>query len=99
MIEKFTIKFCGAATEVTGSMHLLLDAGAYQGPDSKKKKIKLKLFEKPISLLYSGDLGGANFSLHLEPKPPKSCDYLIIESTYGNRTLAKTQQDILEKLK
>ncbi len=45
MIEKFTIKFCGAATEVTGSMHLLslgnilvlLDAGSYQGPGSERK--------------------------------------------------------------
>ena len=216
MIKKFTIKFCGAATEVTGSMHLLtlgdililLDAGAYQGSGSQEKnsdklpfnpqkvkyiflthahldhvgrlpilckegfqgqiiatgstkeialrvledslKIQLQerktplfsekdlenvrnqfttvesetsvwedvdkklrvrflpaehilgsvsiLFEKPVSLLYTGDLGGANSSLHIEPKPPKSCVYLVIESTYGNRTLAKTQQDILEKL-
>lgn len=45
MSSPITIQFCGAACEVTGSMHLLtiegtkilLDAGAFQGTDAKDK--------------------------------------------------------------
>ena len=56
------------------------------------------LFETPISLLYTGDLGGESSSLHMVPKPPEKCDYLIIESTYGNRALEKSRKDVLKRL-
>jgi len=217
MSSPITIQFCGAACEVTGSMHLLtmndkkllLDAGAFQGTDAKdknsaplafdpaeidyiflthahydhtgrlpmlcqrgfkgeiittpatreitfrimddslriqkeegeellfteddvkkakslfvplnedypqwqddEKKIKIKfipsehilgsssiLIEEPVSLLYTGDIGGGSSSLHSIPKPPAACDYLIIESTYGNRNLEKSHIEILSQLK
>ncbi len=80
--------------------------------ESDDKKIKVKfipsehilgsasiLIEKPISLLYTGDLGGGTSSLHSIPRPPSTCDYLVIESTYGNRELEKTHNDILNQLK
>jgi metallo-beta-lactamase family protein len=217
MSSPITIQFCGAACEVTGSMHLLtindkkilLDAGAFQGTDAKdknsaplafdpaeidyiflthahydhtgrlpmlcqrgfkgeiittpatreitfrimddslriqkeegeellfteddvkkakslffplnedypqwqddEKKIKIKFIpsehilgsssiciEEPVSLLYTGDIGGGSSSLHSIPKPPDTCDYLIIESTYGNRSLEKSHIEILSQLK
>jgi metallo-beta-lactamase family protein len=217
MSSPITIQFCGAACEVTGSMHLLtiddkeilLDAGAFQGTDAKdknsaplafnpaeidyiflthahydhtgrlpmlcqrgfkgeiittpatkeitfrimddslriqkeegeelsfseddvkkakslfvpvnedypqwqddEKKIKVKFIpsehilgsssifiEEPVSLLYTGDIGGGSSSLHSIPKPPATCNYLIIESTYGNRTLEKSHSEILSQLK
>jgi metallo-beta-lactamase family protein len=217
MSSPITIQFCGAACEVTGSMHLLtiddkkilLDAGAFQGMDAKDKnsaplafdpaeidyiflthahydhtgrlpmlcqrgfkgeiistpatkeitfrimddslriqkeegeellfteedvkkakslfvpvngdfpqwknddkKIKIKFIpsehilgsssifiEEPVSLLYTGDIGGGSSSLHSIPKPPDACDYLIIESTYGNRNLEKSHIEILSQLK
>lgn len=217
MLNPYNIQFCGAACEVTGSMHqltiddkkLLLDAGAFQGIDAKArnsaalafdpsdidyiflshahydhtgrlpmlcqrgfegeiittpitkeiafrmmedslriqkeegeellfsdedvikakslfvpvnadypewqdddKKIKVKfipsehilgsasiLIKEPISLLYTGDIGGGTSSLHSIPKPPNTCDYLIIESTYGNRELEKSQSEISLQLK
>jgi metallo-beta-lactamase family protein len=217
MSSPITIQFCGAACEVTGSMHLLtiddkkilLDAGAFQGADAKDKnsaplafdpveidyiflthahydhtgrlpmlcqrgfkgeiistpatreitfrimddslriqkeegeellfseedvkkakslfvpvnvdypqwqdddkKIKIKFIpsehilgsssiyiEEPVSLLYTGDIGGGSSSLHSIPKPPAACDYLIIESTYGNRNLEKSHIEILSQLK
>ncbi len=71
-----------------------------------EKKIKVKfipsehilgsasiLIEEPISLLYTGDIGGGTSSLHSVPKPV-NCDYLIIESTYGNRELEKSHSEI-----
>jgi metallo-beta-lactamase family protein len=216
MSSPITIQFCGAASEVTGSMHLLtiedtkmlLDAGAFQGTDAKdknsaplgfdpaeidyiflthahydhtgrlpmlcqrgfkgeiittpatreitfrimddslriqkeeeellfteedvkkakslfvplnedypqwqddEKKIKIKFIpsehilgsssifiEEPVSLFYTGDIGGGSSSLHSIPKPPDTCDYLIIESTYGNKILEKSHSEILSQLK
>ncbi len=55
--------------------------------------------EEPVSLLYTGDMGGGTSSLHSIPKPPDTCDYLIIESTYGNRNLEKGHIEILSQLK
>lgn len=52
---------------------------------------------KPISLLYTGDLGGGRSSLHGIPSPIKDVDYLIIESTYGNREIAKSDALALQK--
>lgn len=55
--------------------------------------------KEPVSLLYTGDLGGGKSSLHSIPHPPEACDYLVIESTYGNRELEKSSQEILLQLK
>ena len=49
--------------------------------------------KEPISLLYTGDLGGGRSLLHSEVKTPEVgksfgfVDYLMIESTYGNREM------------
>lgn len=52
--------------------------------------------EKPIKLLYTGDLGGSRSSLHKIPIPPAGgIDYLIIESTYGNRVIEKRDAMVL----
>jgi len=41
------------------------------------------------SILFSGDLGRPNDPLMLAPRPPRRADYLVIESTYGNRRHAQ----------
>jgi len=38
------------------------------------------------SILFSGDLGCKHTPLVPDPDPPPSCDLLILESTYGDRT-------------
>lgn len=37
------------------------------------------------SLLFSGDLGRTHDAIMPPPAPPPACDYLVVESTYGNR--------------
>jgi len=37
------------------------------------------------TFLFSGDLGRPNDALMREPQPPVAADYLLVESTYGNR--------------
>ncbi|MFN3858299.1 MAG: MBL fold metallo-hydrolase RNA specificity domain-containing protein [Caulobacter sp.] len=39
----------------------------------------------PLKLLFSGDLGPGGSDFVAEPRAPAGCDYLILESTYGDR--------------
>ncbi len=39
----------------------------------------------PQRIVFSGDVGRYNGPLYHDPAPPPACDYLICESTYGNR--------------
>jgi metallo-beta-lactamase family protein len=41
--------------------------------------------EQPIRVLFSGDVGRYNAPVYHNPSPPPACDYLICESTYGDR--------------
>jgi metallo-beta-lactamase family protein len=38
-----------------------------------------------LRLLFSGDVGRYNGPLYHDPAPPPACDYLVCESTYGDR--------------
>ncbi|MBX3294054.1 MAG: MBL fold metallo-hydrolase [Acidobacteria bacterium] len=40
---------------------------------------------EPIRFLFSGDLGHYDQPIVKDPAPPPACDYLMVESTYGNR--------------
>lgn len=39
----------------------------------------------PQRILFSGDVGRFNAPLYKDPIPPTPCDYLVCESTYGDR--------------
>src|ERR1044072_7992863 len=36
-------------------------------------------------VLFSGDLGHYDQPIIRDPEPPPACDYLLVESTYGDR--------------
>ncbi len=40
---------------------------------------------EPLRFLFSGDLGHYDQPIVKDPAPPPACDYLMVESTYGNR--------------
>ena len=40
---------------------------------------------EPLRLLFSGDVGRFDAPLYNDPIPPTPCDYLVCESTYGDR--------------
>ena len=73
--EKFTL--------VPGIEVRFLDAGHLLGSSS----IELWLTENGVSkkILVSGDIGNLNQPLIRDPQPPKDADYVVMESTYGNR--------------
>lgn len=41
--------------------------------------------QSPVRFLFSGDLGHYDQPIVKDPAPPPDCDYLMVESTYGNR--------------
>ncbi|MBI2825415.1 MAG: MBL fold metallo-hydrolase [Planctomycetia bacterium] len=61
------------AGHLLGSSMVEMEAAA--GPDSKR----------PLRLLFSGDVGRYDAPIYHDPAPPPACDYLVCESTYGDR--------------
>jgi metallo-beta-lactamase family protein len=61
------------AGHILGSSLVLLEIDK-AGTDGKGRRV-----------LFSGDLGHYNQPIILDPSPPPSCDYLLVESTYGDR--------------
>ncbi len=67
--------------------------------------IELEISEqgKPIRMLFSGDLGPEEKAFHPEPEAPNGYDYIVCESTYGNRdrddyTLEKRREAMRDEL-
>ncbi len=54
---------------------------------------------RKIKLVYSGDLGNEGIPLMKEPKQVTEADFLILESTYGNRLHPDTQTEHEELIK
>jgi len=72
------------------------DAGHLLGSSSVEVEIRDR--EPPIRLFFSGDVGRYDAPLYHDPAPPESCDYLICESTYGDRDHAEgSALDLLEE--
>ncbi len=53
--------------------------------DRRQPKIELEDQGQTIKLLFSGDLGPEEKAFHPEPDAPTGYDYIVCESTYGNR--------------
>lgn len=55
--------------------------------------------EQPRSLLFSGDLGKYDQPIIRDPVAPPACDYLVVESTYGDRLHDPEEpKDALERI-
>ena len=70
------------------------DAGHLLG--SNMIEVEIRDQDPPLKLLFSGDVGRYDGPLYHDPAPPPECDYLICESTYGNRD--HPEADLLEAL-
>lgn len=60
-----------------------LDAGHLLG--SSSIYVKINEGGKETTLLFSGDIGNTARPLIRDPQKPKNADYVIVESTYGDR--------------
>ena len=61
------------------------NAGHILGSASVELKIDHSEAGRPVHLLFSGDLGPDEKVFHLEPDAPAGFDYILCESTYGDR--------------
>jgi metallo-beta-lactamase family protein len=59
------------------------DAGHLLG--SNMIEVEIREQTPPLRVLFSGDVGRYDGPLYHDPAPPPQCDYLICESTYGDR--------------
>jgi metallo-beta-lactamase family protein len=59
--------------------------------------VSLAMSDGQTTLGFSGDIGRANLPIIRDPQPPPACDYLIMESTYGDR-LHDDETKVLDKL-
>ncbi len=66
----------------------LWNAGHMLGSASVDLKVTESGVENPLRLLFSGDIGPEEKAFHPEPDAPQGYDYLICESTYGDRDRA-----------
>jgi metallo-beta-lactamase family protein len=48
-------------------------------------EVEIRDRPKPMRIVFSGDVGRYDAPLYFDPLSPPACDYLICESTYGNR--------------
>lgn len=70
------------------------DAGHLLGSSTIEAEIRNS--QPPPRLLFSGDVGPYDGPLYHDPAPPPACDYLVCESTYGDRE--HPESDLLESL-
>ncbi|MFI4874090.1 MAG: MBL fold metallo-hydrolase, partial [Blastopirellula sp. JB062] len=70
------------------------DAGHILGSNMIEMEIRDR--DPALRLLFSGDVGRYDAPLYFDPSPPPACDYLICESTYGDRD--HPQENVLEIL-
>jgi metallo-beta-lactamase family protein len=59
------------------------DAGHLLG--STLIEVEIRDRTPPLRIVFSGDVGRYDGPLYHDPAPPPKCDFLICESTYGNR--------------
>ncbi|TAU73474.1 MBL fold metallo-hydrolase (plasmid) [Rhizobium leguminosarum] len=70
--------------ELSGNLRFRFwDAGHLLG--SASVEIELSGTDRPIRMLFSGDIGPQHKLLEAAPEAPQGFDYIICESTYGDR--------------
>jgi metallo-beta-lactamase family protein len=74
-----------APVEISGGPQIrFLDAGHILG--SAIIEVSLENRGNPVRLVFSGDLGRYDALILRDPEPVNQADYLLVESTYGDRT-------------
>jgi metallo-beta-lactamase family protein len=62
-----------------------IDAGHMLGSASVILDIEDQAAKRDVRLVFSGDIGRAGIPIIRDPQPPDGADFLIMESTYGDR--------------
>ena len=80
IVEGFKASFM-VAGHIIGASLVLVEMAGHATPS------------EPIKFLFSGDLGHYDQPIVKDPARPPACDYLMVESTYGNRLHGEVSSD------
>ncbi|MEJ5226342.1 MBL fold metallo-hydrolase [Thermodesulfovibrio sp.] len=86
----------GKELKFNGMTIRFFDAGHILGSATVELNVNGK------TVVFSGDLGRTGYPILRDPVPPQKADYLILESTYGNRlhkSLAQSIDELLQAIK
>jgi metallo-beta-lactamase family protein len=84
-LGRFTVRPYGEWTELPERIAFrFLNAGHLLG--SAMIEMRIRENGGVTSVLFSGDLGRFHVPLNPDPDPPPATDYMVLESTYGDRT-------------
>lgn len=75
----------GVQVKLVDAGHILGSAAVVMDIDEQRKKLLLGGKKGPLRLWFSGDIGRRNLPLLRDPVLPEEADYLIMESTYGDK--------------
>jgi metallo-beta-lactamase family protein len=78
-----TVPYRRPSALAPGVTATLFDAGHILG--SASARLDLETPAGPMAVAFSGDLGRRNTPILRDPEPPGPVDYLVCESTYGDR--------------
>ncbi|MBM3497671.1 MAG: MBL fold metallo-hydrolase [Armatimonadetes bacterium] len=67
----------------------LIDAGHILG--SATVEVSVRDGDRTLRLTFSGDIGAGESPIIRDPQPPPTTDFLVMESTYGDRLHDRTQ--------
>ena len=85
----------GEMTEVAPGVHAIFhDAGHILG--SAIIELRLTDGDATTTVVFSGDLGRSDTPIVADPTPLSHADYVLVESTYGNREHAPHEQAVEE---
>jgi metallo-beta-lactamase family protein len=83
-LERFTTRPYGEWTELPDRISFRFhNAGHLLG--SAMVEMRLREGGGDTTVLFSGDLGRFDVPLNPDPEPPPAADYMLLESTYGDR--------------
>ncbi len=91
------VDYCEWVEVVEGIRVRYWNAGHLLGSASVEMEISYGA-EKPIRLLFSGDIGPSSDLLQPDPMAPHWLDYVICESTYGDRDREDASEEVRLKL-
>ena len=83
-LERFTTRPYDEWTDLPDKISVRFrNAGHLLG--SATVEMRLQETDKTTTVLFSGDLGRYGVPLNPDPDPPPAADYIVMESTYGDR--------------
>ncbi len=99
-LERFIVHDYDEEFELSPTVHAhFIDAGHVLGSASAIVDVKLNSHRRRVA--FSGDIGRRNLPILRDPTPPRNPDYVVMETTYGNRMHApapRMQDQLLEAI-